>query len=75
VVLVKFEAALTPDLAAAGGPAEMDISMLFLFLLNSCLDKNTTTLRANETDFTKCANGKDGIRRGGLHQFFSGTSS
>ena len=75
VVCIKFEAALTPDLAAAGEPAEMDISMLFLFLLNSCLDKNTTTLRANQTDFTECANEKDGIRRGGLHQSFSGAGS
>jgi hypothetical protein len=39
VVLIKFEAALTPDSAAAGGPAETDISMLYLFLLNYCLDK------------------------------------
>jgi len=72
VVLIKFEAALAPDSAAAGGPAETDISMLYLFLLNYCLDKKTTTLRANQTDFRECANEKDVTRRGGLHQFFSG---
>jgi hypothetical protein len=37
--LKNWTAGAAAGLAAAGEPAEMDISMIYLFLLNYCLDK------------------------------------
>jgi hypothetical protein len=42
-------------------------------LLNCCLDEKSNYPRANQMNFAGRVIEKDGIRRNGLHQFFSGT--